>query len=249
MSGGGPPAPVAPRQGDLRAEGPTRYDSVRAATWSADSAVKVVGSVDVGTGSVRGPLSVGGDLVADVFSVDSDTEVAGSVRVARALRIRGETRVGGALSSGDLDGQGRLAVGGPIRATGGVRLVGRFEGRGDLTVDGTLFIDGTIELAGTIRAQRVEVHLRGPSRAEAILAGSVVVRGPRRAAPDRFDLLRVEGSEVCLEDVHVEYVRAGRVDLGRNTRAVRVDGSVAGQHRTARVGPVAPFEVPPGLFR
>ena len=61
--------------------------------------------------------------------------------------------------------------------------------------------------------------------------------------------LRIEGREVHLEGVTVEFLRADAIFLGEGCRVARHEGTIVARHRTAVVGPSAVSHPWAGLSR
>lgn len=245
-----PRAPVVPLTGDLRDVGTALRDAVRARSYTAIGAVKVLGAVEVGSGDVRGSVSIAGRLTAERFRSDGLLDVGASVKVQGDASLKGSTRVLGDLSAGDLRASGEIVVTGALTIDAQAVVVG------DLTVTGattarSLELDGTVQAPGELNCPIIQGRLRGPSRVGAIHAQHVRIVRAGFPFGHRGALLadRIEATEVELEAVSVEYLRAERVTLGPHCQVTRLDGEVIRQHRTAVVGPVAYEAPPPGLTR
>lgn len=244
------PASPAPLTDEVRDVGAALRDKVRSRAYTAIGAIKVLGTVEVVAGDVQGSVSVGGRLTADRFRSDGVLDLGADAQVKGEAALKGSTRISGGLTAGDLRASGALEVNGALTVDAQAVV------HGDLSVTGTisarsLEFEGTIQAPGDLDCPMIQGRLRGPSRVGAIHAQHV--RIVRAAFPHghRGELVadRIEATEVEIEAVSVEYLRAERVTLGAHCQVTRLDGEVIRRHRTAVVGPVAYEKPPPGLSR
>ncbi|MCI4336652.1 MAG: polymer-forming cytoskeletal protein [Thermoplasmata archaeon] len=242
--------PLPPPTGDLRDVGAALRDSVRAHSYTAVGAVKILGAFEAGAADLRGTITIGTRFQAERARSDGTLDVAGDLRVQGELSVRGSTRVGGTLAAGDLRASGTLEVGQAVTVEAHAVIHGEVAVHGTLTAR-SLEFDGTIHASGLIDCPMIQGRLRGPSRLGTIR--SQHVRIVRAAFPfgRRGQLVvdRIEATEVALEGVTCEYLRAERVSLGPDCQVTRVDGQVVRRHRSSVVGPVAWEAPPPGLTR
>ena len=123
---------------------------------------------------------------------------------------------------------------------------GRFVGR------------GTLRAPGEFSADSVALEVERDSSIGTLLAGSVIVTRP--SAPPfkvpffgkerpRLKVLRIEASEVHLEGVDVEVLRADRIALGPDCHVARVIGEVMAVDPSSHVGPESRSPPPHGISR
>lgn len=247
---GAPPAPPAPLTGELRDLGAALHPAVRVRGYSAIGAVKVLGAVEVGSGDVQGSLSVGGRVVAERWRSNGAFDAGADVRIVGDATFDGATRIAGTLTVGELRTSGELEVGGALTVAAQAELKGDVR-VGPVVSARSIDLDGTIQAPGTVDCPMIQARLRGPSRVGAIHAQHVRIVRASFPFGTRGSLIadRIEATEVELESVSCEYLRAERVTLGAHCQVTRVDGEVIRRHRTAVVGPVAYEPAPPGLTR
>ena len=245
-----PPPTPAPLTGDLRDVGAGLRPSVRARSYTAVGAIKILGAVEVTTADLQGTVSIGGRVTAERLRSDGVLNVGADVQVEGEASFKGSTRIGGGLTTGDLRAAGALDVGGTFTVEAQAVV------RGDLAVTTTitarsLEFDGTIQAPGDLDCPIIQGRLRGASRLGAVHAQHVRIVRAGFPFGHRGELVadRIEAKEVELEAVSVEYLRAERVTLGAHCQVTRLDGDVIRRHRTAVVGPVAYEAPPPGLTR
>lgn len=245
-----PASPAPPLTGEIRDLGAALREAVRVRTYSAIGAIKVLGSLEVETADVQGSVSIGGRLTAERLRSDGSLDAGADVTVGTEVNLKGASRVTGGLKAGELRAAGELDVSGPLTVQGNAEV------RGDLVVGGplsarSLDLDGTIQCLGTLDCPMIQGRLRGPSRIGAIHAQHVRIVRASFPFGSRGGLIadRIEATEVELEGVSVEYLRAERVTLGAHCQVTRLDGEVIRRHRTAVVGPVAVEPIPRGLTR
>jgi cytoskeletal protein CcmA (bactofilin family) len=210
----------------------------------------VTGDIDVDTALVDGTASIGGKVVATELRVDGTLEVSGDSSVRHVVKLDGSSRLGGTLHAGDLD------VRGAVRIAGAVDVDRSITWRGILEVGGPVRAsrvagEGRIEVADALNAKEVDLVLDAPSRIRTITAETVRVRVKRRPFqdPPALELERIEADLVDLEGVHLEYLRAGRINVGSGCRIARFDGQVVRRHGNARLGPSSISPRPHGLWR
>ena len=245
-----PPPVPPPLEGDIRDVGGARRASLRARSYTALGAVKLLGDLDAGSVELHGLASIGGRLTAEKLRSDGTLDVAGAVLVKGEATVKGTAILRAGLTSGDLNVHGHLLVTGPIVSDGDSRVHGHLEASGNLSARSLQF-DGGVSVAGHVDSPIVEGHLRRASRIGTLRAQHVrIVRAPPPFG-SRGSLVidRIEASEVELEGVDCEYLRADRVRLGADSHVTRLDGQVVRRHRTAFVGPRSWEPVPPGISR
>ncbi len=240
------PAPL----GDVRDVGAMRRSSVSARSYTSLGDVKVVGDVRAMSVELHGLATIGGRLVAERLRAEGTLDVAGEVAVHGEIAVHGTALLGAGLTAGDLTAQGRLTVGGPIVLEGHGRLKGRLDAAGSLSARAFQF-DGSVSVPGALDCPTVEGQLRRPSRIGVLRSENVrIVRGG--FPPDaRGSLLvdRIEATDVEIEAVDCEYLRAERIRLGPGAHVTRLDGEVVRRHRTAVIGPLSREPLPYGITR
>lgn len=242
--------PTPPLEGDLRDVGGARRASVRARSYTALGAVKLLGDLEAGPVELHGLASIGGRLTAEKLRSDGTLDVAGAVVVKGEVSVKGTAILRAGLSSGDLTVHGHLLVTGATVSDGNARVHGHLEAAGNLTARSLQF-DGGVSVAGLVDSPIVEGRLRRASRIGTLKAQHLrIVRAPPPFG-SRGSLIvdRIEATEVELEGVECEYLRADRVRLGADSHVTRLDGQVVRRHRTATVGPRSWEPAPPGMSR
>jgi len=246
--------PPRPRVPDLRDDGAVRHDTVDADRWAARGLVKVTGDANVGDGTLDGTVTIGGKLSANSVRYRGTVEVDGPVQVGGAVSGAGTLRAGQTFHAGEaklkgtvkvsraasVDGafavHGSLAA--PSLAVGSLALDGEAQIPGELTgttVSARLAADSTF---GSIRARSVSLRARAPNLVEMVFWGRIQVSAER-----------VEGDEVELEGVEVQFVRAPKITLGRNAHVTQYEGTIVRRHASSRVGFESKSRPPYGLRR
>jgi len=249
-----PAAPAAPSEpplaGELSDTGVARRDRVRTLRYATHGSVRIDGDLTAGTVHLHGLTNVGGRVNADHLRLEGSLDTAGDVDIASEATLKGRTSIGGSLRVGDVTVGGRLHVAGGIAANGGARFIGVVSATGPLTAR-SLGFTGALEVAGHVESPYIVGKLRGRSVVGTLHGQHVrIVRAgllPFGAATLTVD--SIEASEVDLAGVRCEYLRAERIRLGPGCRITRVDGPIARQHRSARVGPAAIVDAPAGMTR
>ena len=243
-----PAAPVAPPEGDVRDVGGTRRDRVRARSYTALGAVKCVGDLEAATVELHGLATIGGRLSAERLRAEGTLDIAGDLLVRGETAVKGTATVGGSLATGDLAVRGTLIVRGPASLDGEGRIVGTLEVAGPM-VARSLQFDGGVSVPASIDCPLVTGHLRRLSHIGTLRSQSVrIVTAPWPfGGRGRLVIDRIEATDVELEGVDCEYLRAERVRLGARAHITRLDGHVVHRHPTAVVGPRSWDPIPPGL--
>jgi cytoskeletal protein CcmA (bactofilin family) len=254
-----PPAspPPTPLAGSLRLIGTSRVPNVRTLDWVAKGFTKVVGDVEVGTGTVSGSLAVGGKLVARQLELAGSHRVEGDLRVTEDLRARGTLRIGGSVSARSVQLNGTVEIGGALAVAEQLRWNGSLSVGRDVRTDEVLF-QGHVAIKGTLTARVISGDVETLSSVTEIRADWIELR---RRKP-RFSIFllppppwhelevqRIEAKEVHLSDVRVRYVKADRVFLGPDSHVEYVEGTILQRHKQAHVGPESESSPPPGLSR
>ena len=243
------PAPP-PLTGDLEDTGGSRRESVRARRYRARGAVKVVGDLGAVEFALKGFGTIGGRLTVEKLLADGTLDVGKDVVVKTDGTFRGTATLLAGLLVGDLTVHGHLKVAANATVDGDGRIRGRLEVGGNLSARSLQF-DGGLEVPGVLDCPVVEGRLRHASRIGSL--HSQHVRIVRASLPStRGSLLvidRIEASEVEIEGVDCEYLRADRVRLGAEAHVTRLEGQVVRRHRSAYVGARAWEPLPPGLSR
>ncbi len=245
-----PPTPEPSGEGDLRDVGAVRRPQVSARSYTALGNVKVLGDLLAASAELHGLASVGGRLTGERVRAEGTLDVAGDVAVRGELTVRGTALLGGGLTAGDLVCQGRIRVAQGIVLDGHGRVHGTLEVGQGLQARAIQF-DGGITVPGTLDCPTVEGRLRRPSRIGTLRSQNVRIVRPVFPPGGSATLVvdRIEATEVELEAVDCEYLRAERVRLGPGSHVTRVDGQVVRQHRSAVVGPLSREPIPPGITR
>jgi hypothetical protein len=252
-----PPTPP-PREPWVRDVGPVRRDAVWAVRWSARGLTKVTGNVDAEIIDVEGPLSIGGDLKAGSLRVEGPLEVLGSVHVDGPAKLDGGVRIGGRFGSHTLESTGPFLVRGALRVDGVANFAGEVLLEGDAQF-GRLVGSGSLGASQTVSAEQVVFHVERDSTIGTLLARSIVVTRPPALLPFKLPLigkerptltvLRIEGQDVRLDGVSVEYLKAERIVLGPDCHVARVSGEVVSADASAHVGPESRSPPPHGISR
>lgn len=241
----------------MKDTGPVRRDSVLADRWTGRGASKVTGHVDAGIVDIEGALTVGGTLRAGSLRIVGPLDVVGPARVDGAAEIVGPARCGQSFEAGDLESRGPFSVRGPIQVPG----LAQFQGDvtlADRATFGRFVGAGSLEAPRGLTAGSVTLEVHRDSSIGQITAGSVVVKrppGPPFKMPffgkerPRLTVLRIEASEVRLDGVDVEVVRADRVDLGADCHVARVIGEVRSVDPSSHIGPESRSPPPYGIHR
>jgi cytoskeletal protein CcmA (bactofilin family) len=245
-----PPAP-APLEGEMWDTGAGRHETLRVRDWRVRGAAKVVGDAEVGFAVLAGSVTVGGSFRAADVTSRGQLTVNGTTRIEGPLRLDGYSEFSSEVRAQEMTSTGYLGVSADVIVPGRVTLRGRAEILGGLTA-GTVSLGGTLVAGGPVTVDRLEGELTGESKTGPIRANTVEFRAarfPPWKAPGTLTTLRIEATEVRLEGVTVEFLKADRIELGPHCRVARVEGRVVQRHRSASVGPFATGWIHPGLTR
>lgn len=232
----------------------TLYDSVVAPRWSTRGVTKVVGSVEIGQGSLEGWVVVGQKLSAEHLVVRGTLEVLGP------LSVRGDLSVHGSLRAGSTAKVGDAALTGTVRCDGPLEVERRLVARGSLLLPtlraGEAHLAGLVKVADELRAGVVDAELADGSEIGRLLARRVQVTGPYGGFVDRLlgrsrsaTIDRIEGETIELERVEVRTVVGRKVVLRRDCHVDTLDAASVQAHPTSRIGPESRSPPPPGLRR
>ena len=211
--------------------------------------IRVTDRAEADEARLDGVVSIGGPLRVRSGEVRGVIDVFGKLEATESFRVNGTARFHAPASASRFYPNGRTEV------MGGLDSPATAEGRGILVVRGpwrcgALRFDGTLQVEGSVIATSVDVTLHGKSSVETLQAGKVLIRQRRRFARREQATLRVsrmEATEVFLEGVSAEHLRADRVTLGPDCHIAHLTGMVVSRHRTAHVGPEAIAPRPYGL--
>jgi cytoskeletal protein CcmA (bactofilin family) len=245
-----PPAPE-PLTGEANDISVGFHEKLRVRDWRVQGASKVAADAEVGFASLQGTVTVGGTLRAAEVTSKGVLSVSGKTEVRGPLAVTGHGEFGAELRANDLTSFGTLAVRGNLTVLGVARLSGRTEVAGALGA-GTIKLNGSLEVRGPVSADRIEGELWGPSRVDSIRAGSIDLSAPRFPPwkpRGQLYTFRIEATEVRLEGVTVEFLKADRIVLGPHCQVSRLEGEISEQHRTAYVGPEVKSEILVALSR
>ncbi|MGA8542634.1 MAG: hypothetical protein WB947_03725 [Thermoplasmata archaeon] len=220
---------------------------------------KVLGEVDIGTGSTSGLASIAGKLTAGTFRSRGTLEVVGLAEVREELIVDGTTHFLAAVHAGALQSNGTL------RCTGDLRVDRTFTGAGTLEVPsvhaGAFDLTGTAEILGDLEGVAyVRARFRGDSRIGTVRAKRVELHGPPTSlvptlwrnvfgGSAEVHIERVEADSVVLSGVDVGFVHAREIVLGPGAHVSALEGTIVRQHSTSRVGPESRTPKPHGLTR
>lgn len=255
-----PPLPVAgDRPARLDDHGSVVRESVRAAIWNAAGVAKVTGPVEVDVADLHGTVSVGGTVTAIDLTLHGELDVVGAVRVAHRFSSSGESRLQGGLGAERIDGSGSLDVRGPLTATGALAFDGSVRAP-ELNAP-SVGVAGRLDVPGTVTVERLELEIGADCALGRLLAASVRVRRHRPMLPipswvpflshppPSLRVLRIEATEVDLEGVEVEFLRAERIRLGPGCHVAHYEGTIVHADPQAHVGPESRTPAPYGLTR
>jgi cytoskeletal protein CcmA (bactofilin family) len=240
--------------GNVADHGVTRHESIHAERWTLAGTTKVVAEADVGVAELQGTVAIGGALSAGSFHIVGDLDAGGAVEVQAALYVEGHLRTRASVHAGDLEVRGGARCAGEVRADRGLTV------RGTLTAPSlraaTLTLHGSAEVPGDIEAQQIDGHFQHDSRLGRVRARSVRFRGKVSNLVDKalfrhadVTIERIEADKVELEAVHVVFVRAPEIIVGRDASVGEVEGTIVRRHPTSHVGPQSKSRPPFGLRR
>ena len=242
-------APAPPRSGSVEDRGATRHDSVRAERWSSRGGTKVLGDVDIGTGDLGGLSSIRGRVRGGTLSAQGTLLVGGSVELEALLSVDGSATFESPVRAARIELVGTISVSGDLVATGSLRLRGSLEVSGRISAP-RIELDGRIRAGGDLEAKELIGTLRGESRFPNLRADRIVLRRGGRFGPrGSLTVTSIEATDVALEGVEAEYLRAERIDLGPGCQIARSDGTVSRVHPSSHIGPVSRSPRPYGLSR
>ena len=246
------PGPTGPAVVD---RGTVAHAEVRAGRWSVRGIAKVAGNVDAGIVELDGTVVVGGTLTAQELSSRGSLEARGPCVVHGRLLAHGAFDAAGLVQAREARLEGSSRVGGELVSEGDLRVRGRLHGS-SVSCRGALEIRGAATLPGSIVAASVEAALTGETALGVVRCRELRLRGPAPNLVQRVlgaaataTVERVEAETVVLENVRVRFVRAGRVELGRNAHVATLEGTVVRSHPTSRLGPESWSRPPVGLTR
>ncbi len=249
-AGSEPTPQPAQTLGDVLDRTPARHDQISARVWEARAGAKVVGNVAARSVQLKGPTGIRGQLTADRVDAVGSLDIVGGLTVRGDCSLTGDARVGGVVSVGSLALQGTLSASQGVTAAGALSGKGRILTPKDLRAT-TVQFEGSVDVGGTLKAGDVDLTVTAESRVGTILAQTVRVSSHHRALGKSPELtaLRIEASDVVLEAVRCEYVRAERISLGRDAHVARWDGSIVRRDARSRAGPESNSPPPYGLTR
>lgn len=201
-----------------------------------------------GAGTVRGGVDADGVRIWGAGSISGTTQaktlrIAGSGSFDEGLDVDrlvslGASEVHGPIRAQCVKSIGHAAVDGPIEAEE-IRSIGHLECEKSVVAE-AIHIRGALSVKGLLSADRIDIHLGGPSRCEEI--GGERIRVTRHSVGDRTRALAVldrlfgtqrserrltadliEGDDVRLENTTSGVVRGRRVSIGEGCRIRRVE--------------------------
>lgn len=201
-----------------------------------------------GAGAVRGRVKADGVRIWGAGSICGTTQaktirIAGSGTFAEGVDAERLVSLGASEVQGPIHAQrvkciGHAAVVGPIEADE-VRAVGHLECEKSVVAE-VIHLRGAVSVKGLLSADRIDIHLGGPSRCEEI--GGERIRVFRRSMGERARVLSVldrvfgtpraerrltaesiEGDDVRLENTTAAVVRGRRVAIGTGCKVRRVE--------------------------
>lgn len=201
-----------------------------------------------GAGAVRGGVEADGVRIWGAGTISGTTQaktirVAGSGTFDEGLDVErlvslGASEVHGPIRAQRVKSIGHAAVDGPIEADE-VRSIGHLECEKSVVAE-SIHIRGAVSVKGLLSADRIDIHLGGPSRCEEI--GGERIRVVRRAVGEGARVLSIldrvfgtaraerrltaeviEGDDVRLENTTATVVRGRRVAIGEGCTIRRVE--------------------------
>jgi cytoskeletal protein CcmA (bactofilin family) len=224
---------------------------VRARSWSARGGAKVLGDVEVETSDLSGVVSIRGKIRAQRFRVVGTLDATGPVDVSGPLEIEGSARLTGPVQAGAWSLKGPGKIGGTLRVAGTASWKGRLEVAGDLTASAVDF-EGGLEASGDLVAPTILGRLKGPSTVANIRATKLTLTRPGFLPPMQtgaLTVVRIDATEVHLEGVQAEFVKAEHVTLGPGCHIASIEGRLLSVHPSSHVGPESRSPKPYGLTR
>ena len=201
-----------------------------------------------GAGAVRGGVEADGVRIWGAGTISGSTQaktlrIAGSGSFDEGLEVErlvslGASEVHGPIRAKRVKSVGHAAVDGPIEAEE-IRSIGHLECEKSVVAE-SIHIRGALTVKGLLSADRIDIHLGGPSRCEEI--GGERIRITRHSVGQSGRVLSVldrlfgtqrserrltadliEGDDVCLENTTSAIVRGRRVAIGEGCRIQRVE--------------------------
>jgi cytoskeletal protein CcmA (bactofilin family) len=227
--------------------------------FEARGFTKVLGDVEIGAGTVRGSLAVGGKLSARELDLSGNVRVDGEFRISGSLRSQGTLRVGAGLSAQRARLNGTVEVGGSLVAAETLQWRGSLEAGQDVRAATVLF-NGHLSVHGQLRARSISGEVESLSSVGSIAADRVEIRRRKPFLPfpifvlppppwHELEVQRIEATEVRLSGVRVHRLKADRIWLGPDTHVEYVEGTIVDRHKDAHVGPESESPPPSGLTR
>ncbi|QUL52791.1 hypothetical protein KDC22_20430 [Paenibacillus tritici] len=168
---------------------------------------------------VTGECTFTGDVDCLKLNQTGEVRVKGNL-VVQQIKMTGECEVKGRVDAASLRGQGQLTAGGGLRIedvklTGGIRVTGDCEAE-------QLQLTGVIEVSGLLNAEKLDLALFGPCRADTVGGGSISIKRSRTGAllkPGQaknmsFAARLIEGDQIELQHTQAQTVRGGSVIIG-----------------------------------
>ncbi|WP_405114532.1 hypothetical protein MHH28_10240 [Paenibacillus sp. FSL K6-1217] len=168
---------------------------------------------------VTGECTFRGDVDCLKLAQTGEVAVEGDLR-AQHIKMTGECKVKGRVDAASLRGQGQLTAGGGLRIEE-IRLTGGIIVTGDCEAE-QVELTGILEVSGLFNAEKLDLVLFGPCKADTVGGGRISIKRSRSSALLRpgmsknmsFTARLIEGDRIELQHTQAQTVRGGSVVIG-----------------------------------
>jgi cytoskeletal protein CcmA (bactofilin family) len=209
---------------------------------------KVPGHLKAKHTKVVGVCKVGENLDTDLLETHGALKVGEGVNTEE-LRNSGALSVGGSVNAKKVDSSGSLKIHGGVETesfhnSGACRIASSLTSKGDVVQSGVLRVGknvtaenyqstGSFRVGGMIKAKKIDIEITSDSRAGAMEAPEIEVKGT--AAMGKLRCETVKGKKIRLEVTDANVVEGDDVEIGPRCRVRKVVAKTLKAHETAKI--------------
>jgi cytoskeletal protein CcmA (bactofilin family) len=209
---------------------------------------KVPGHLKARHTKVVGVCKIGETLDTDLLETHGALKVGKGINTEE-LRNSGALSVGGSVNAKKVDSSGSLKIHGDVETesftnSGACRITSSLTSKGDVVQSGLLRVGkdvtaknyqstGAFRVGGTIRAEKIDIEITSDSRAGALEAPEIEVKGT--AVRGKLRCETVKGKKIHLEVTDADLVEGDDVYIGPRCRIGKVIAKNLKAHETAKI--------------
>ena len=209
---------------------------------------KVTGHLKARHTKVVGVCKVGESLETDILETHGALKVGKGINTEE-LRNSGALSVGGSVKAKNVESSGSLKIHGDVETesftnSGACRITSNLTSKGDVVQSGMLRVGkdvaaknyqstGAFRVGGTIKAEKIDIEVTSDSRAGALEAPEIEVKGT--AVRGKLRCETVKGKKIHLEVTDADLVKGDDVYIGPRCRIRKVVAKNLKAHETAKI--------------